>query len=127
MSVTNLLVEAQSLSEYWSPKVVGLVNDQYVKVAKVKGDLAWHKHDDEDEMFIVLQGQLTIEYEDSAVQLDEGDIHIVPKNTMHNPVCEQECLIALIETKTTKHTGDELTDKTVSIDDQLAEFQEFDK
>ena len=119
MNTTNLLRELEQVDEFWSPRVVGTVNDQYVKVAKVEGELAWHKHDDEDELFYVLKGRLIIEYEDDRVVLNEGDIHVVPKGTMHNPVAENECWIALIETKTTKHTGDVVTDKTRSIDQQL--------
>ena len=117
----NLLAEAERLTKHWTPKVVGQINDQYVKVAKLKGELAWHKHEHEDEMFLVLQGQLRIEYEDKpAVELSEGDFHIVPRGVMHNPVCAKECLIALIEPATTRHTGDLVMEKTVSIEAQLA-------
>ena len=116
----NLKENAESLQKYWSPRVLGTVNDQFVKVAKVKGELAWHEHEHEDELFLVLKGRLRIEYEDApAVDLSEGDFHIVPKGTMHNPVCEEECLIALIEPVTTRHTGDLITAKTVSIEDQI--------
>lgn len=115
----NLKREAGALEAYWSPKVLGRVNDQYVKVARIKGDLTWHKHDDEDEMFLVLEGELRIEYEDDVVELTEGDFHVVPRGTMHNPVCDDECLIALIETVTTSHTGDKITDKTRTIEEQL--------
>ena len=101
----NLLKEASGLTEYWSPRVVGQVNDQYIKVAKLKGELAWHKHDDEDEMFLILSGRLQIQYEDRHVDLEVGDCHVVPKNAMHNPVCGEECLVALVETVTTQHTG----------------------
>ena len=115
----NLRQQAAGLDEYWSPRILGQVNDQYVKVAKIKGDLTWHKHDDEDELFLVLAGKLRIEYEDHFVDLEEGDFHVVPKGTMHNPVCEEECLIALIETVTTKHTGDKMVTGTKSIEKQL--------
>ena len=115
----NLKKRAASVTGLWSPEVVGRVNDQFVKVAKVKGELAWHKHDAEDEMFLVLEGALRIEYEDRVVNLGEGDFHIVPKGTMHNPTCEAECLIALIETTTTEHTGDVKTEKTKSIEAQI--------
>jgi len=115
----NLKQHASALNEYWAPQILGRVNDQYIKVAKVKGDLTWHKHDNEDELFLVLAGELTIEYEDHEVVLGEGDCHVVPKGVMHNPHCREECLIALIETTTTAHTGDTLTDKTKSIEEQL--------
>jgi mannose-6-phosphate isomerase-like protein (cupin superfamily) len=116
----NLRERAAALTEYWSPRVVGQVNDQYIKVAKVIGDLAWHKHDAEDEMFLVLEGTLSIDYEDHTVVLEPGDFHVVPKGKIHNPHCEEECLIALIETITTKHTGEIVTEKTKSIESQIA-------
>jgi len=115
----NFLNALEAVSEYWSPRVVGKVNDQYVKVAKLHGHLAWHKHDEEDELFYILKGSLVIEYEDFEVLLQEGDFHIVPKGKMHNPVAKEECWIVLIETVTTKHTGDVVTDKTKSLEDQL--------
>ena len=119
MKTVNLLEELELVNDYWSPRVVGQVNDQYIKVAKLKGVLTWHKHDDEDELFYVLKGRLVIEYEDGQVVLNEGDFHVVPKGTMHNPVAEDECWIALIESVTTQHTGDVVTDKTKSIEQQL--------
>lgn len=115
---TNLLEEAAALREYWSPRILGQVNDQYIKVAKIKGELTWHKHDDEDEMFYVLDGSLRIEYEDHVVDLNKGEFHVVPRGVMHNPICDQECLVALIETVTTRHTGDIEMEKTKSIAEQ---------
>jgi len=123
----NLKKEAETLEAYWSPKVVGRVNDQYVKVAKLKGDFVWHKHDAEDELFLVLAGSLKIEYEDRVVELEQGDVHIVPAGVLHNPLCEAECLIALIEPTTTEHTGGEVTDKTKSISAQLGDLQDHGK
>lgn len=110
---------AASLDEFWSPRVVAELDDSYVKVAKVKGMLAWHSHDTEDELFFILQGSLRIEMEAGAVELGEGDSYVVPKGVRHNPVAEEECLIMLIEKKTTLHTGDVDTDKTRSLQDQL--------
>jgi len=118
LTTSNLLEELGHVTEYWSPRIIARVNDQFVKVAKLKGTLTWHKHDDEDELFQIIKGQLTIEYEDSAVRLNEGDIHIVPAGVMHNPVAEEECWIALIETVTTKHTGDIVIEGTKSIEEQ---------
>ena len=121
MKTVNLLKELELVDDYWSPRVVGRVNDQFIKVAKLKGSFTWHKHDDEDELFYILKGQLIIEYEDDRVILNEGDFHVVPKGAMHNPVAEEECWITLIETVSTKHTGDVLIDKTKSIEQQLGE------
>ncbi|KVD78883.1 cupin [Burkholderia sp. ABCPW 14] len=116
----NFEAALRDVTEYWSPRVVGRVNDQYVKVAKLKGEFTWHKHADEDEMFYVVYGSLRIQFEDRDVVLNAGDFCIVPKNTMHNPVAEDECGIALIETVTTLHTGDTPSPLAKSIDAQLA-------
>lgn len=110
---------AQSLDELWSPRVVAELDDSFVKVAKVKGMLAWHSHDTEDELFFILKGTLRIEMEDGTVELGEGDTFVVPKGVRHNPVADEECLIMLIEKKTTLHTGDVETDKTRSLEEQL--------
>jgi len=107
------------LDDLWSPRVVGQVNDQLVKVAKVLGEFVWHKHDDEDEMFLIASGSLRIDYEDHTVELKKGDLHIVPRNTMHRPVADQECRIVLIEPASTKHTGDVVSDLTKSLDQQI--------
>jgi mannose-6-phosphate isomerase-like protein (cupin superfamily) len=120
LKTSNLLEELGHVTDYWSPRIIARVNDQYVKVAKLKGTLIWHKHDDEDELFHIIKGNLTIEYEDEKVRLEEGDMHVVPKGVMHNPVADDECWIALIETVTTKHTGDTIVDKTKTLDQQLS-------
>lgn len=116
----DLLRAAEAVKEYWSPRVVAQVNDQYVKVAKLRGSFCWHSHADEDELFFILRGRLKIEYEAGrVVELPAGSLHVVPRGVLHNPVAEEECLIALIETVTTKHTGEVETPLTRSIDEQL--------
>ena len=117
--VTSPKRVAASLTELWSPRVVAEVDDVYVKVARVHGSLAWHSHDDEDELFLVLEGRLRIEMEDGSVELGEGEMFVVPKGVRHNPVAEDECQLLLIERKSTLHTGTTVTDKTRSIADQL--------
>jgi len=106
---TNIEQSFDKISDYWSPKVIGRVNDQYVKIAKVKGELAWHNHKDEDELFLVVRGRLLIQLEDEEIELNAGDMYVVPKGAMHNPV----------ETVTTRHTGDVDTPLTKSIAEQL--------
>jgi mannose-6-phosphate isomerase-like protein (cupin superfamily) len=118
-SVVALRKVAAELSEYWSPRVVGEVDDSYVKVAKVKGSLTWHSHEHEDELFLVLRGQLRIEMEHESVVLREGEMFVVPKGSRHNPIAEEECHILLVERKSTTHTGDVITDRTRSIEEQL--------
>jgi mannose-6-phosphate isomerase-like protein (cupin superfamily) len=110
---------AASLTELWSPRVVAEVDDAYIKVAKVQGSLAWHSHDNEDELFLVLKGHLRIEMEGNVVELNEGEMFVVPKGVRHNPVAEHECHIMLIERKSTLHTGNIVTEKTRSLAEQL--------
>jgi mannose-6-phosphate isomerase-like protein (cupin superfamily) len=105
---------AASLTELWSPRIIGEVDDAYVKVARVK-----HSHRDEDELFLVLKGHLRIEMEGNTVELDAGEMFVVPKGVRHNPVAENECHLLLIERKSTRHTGDVVTGKTRSLADQL--------
>ena len=117
----NLVAALEGVSEHWSPKVVGRVNDQYVKVAKLLGELTWHKHDDEDELFQVISGCLRIQFEGGReTVLNAGEFCVVPRGVLHNPVADEECWIVLIETVTTKHTGDVQTPRTRSIEQQLA-------
>jgi len=118
-SVTLPRQIAASLTEFWSPRVIAEVDDSYIKVAKVHGVLAWHSHDNEDELFLVLQGRLRIEMESGAVELREGEMFVVPKGVRHNPVAEQECLVMLIERKSTQDTGDVVTENTRSLAEQL--------
>ena len=110
---------AAALTELWSPRVVGELDDAYVKVAKLLGSLAWHSHENEDEMFFILKGHLRIEMADGSVELDEGQMFVIPKGVRHNPVAENECHILLIERKTTLHTGDVQTENTRSLAEQL--------
>ena len=110
---------ANALSELWSPRVIAELDECYVKVAKVHGSLTWHCHDDEDELFFVLQGKLRIEMEDRNVDLATGELFVVPKGVRHNPIADEECLILLIERQSTLHTGTEVTAKTRSLHDQL--------
>ncbi len=111
---------AAALTKHWSPRVIGEVDDAFVKVAKIHGDLDWHRHQDEDELFLVLQGSMRLEFEhDAAVELREGELYVVPKGVLHHPVAEQECLVMLFERKSTLHTGDIVGEKTRSLDEQL--------
>ena len=118
----NLEAACAGLSELWSPRVVGRVNDQYIKVAKVHGEFPWHAHEHEDEMFLVLRGCLRVgrSAEDGgAVELRAGEFFVVPRGVRHNTAAEEETWIALVETVTTQHSGEEVTAMTRSIDEQL--------
>ena len=95
------------------------MNDYQFKVVKLQGDFVRHDHQDTDETFIVIEGNLRIDFRDGAVHLSAGEMFVVPKGVRHNPVAEEECHILLIERKSTRHTGDVATDKTRSLADQL--------
>jgi mannose-6-phosphate isomerase-like protein (cupin superfamily) len=110
---------AASLAELWSPRVIGELDDAYVKVAKVQGTFGWHQHADEDEMFFILEGRLRIEMASGAIELGEGQMFVVPKGVRHNPVAEHECLLMLIERKSTLHSGDVVNEHTRSLEQQL--------
>ncbi len=117
--VLSPLQLAEDLNEYWSPKVIGELDNHYLKVAKVKGSLAWHSHEHEDELFYILKGTLKLEMRDTTVELNPGQLFVVPKGVEHNPIAEDECLLMLVEQKSTLHTGTTQTDKTRSIEQQL--------
>ena len=110
---------AAALTELWSPRVIAEVDDDYVKVAKVHGTFGWHAHADEDELFVVLDGRLHIEMEASTVTLGPGELYVVPKGVRHNPRADEVTLVMLIEKRSTLHTGDTVTGKTRSIEEQL--------
>ena len=120
IAATDLKAAFDNVTEYWSPKVIGRVNDQYLKAAKFQGEFVFHAHDDEDELFYVVKGGFRMEFEDYAVDVGEGEFLTVPKGVLHRPVAERECWALLIETVTTKHTGDVETAYTRSVEEQLA-------
>ena len=116
----NLLDASKKLTELWSPRVIGELDDSYyVKIAKLEGDLAWHSHENEDEMFLVIDGHLKIEMKDHTVELGPGDMYVIPKGVMHNPIAEEVCSVLVFEKKETKHMGEMEDERTRSIQDQL--------
>ena len=119
-AVVNPQDIAASLDEYWSPKIIGEVDDSYVKVAKLKGTFTWHTHEDEDELFFVLKGQLVIEMKAQTVTLGPGELYVVPKGVAHNPIADEECQVLLFERKSTAHTGEVQTAQTKSLAEQLS-------
>lgn len=113
MNKTNIDQKLSLFDEYWSPKILGEVNDSYVKIAKLKGEFLWHTHENEDEMFYVVKGVLIIKFRDKDVTLNEGEFIIIPKGIEHMPVAEDEVHVMLIEPKTTLNTGDVKNERTV--------------
>ena len=99
--------------EHWSPKIIAELNGQYVKIAKVQGEFDWHHHENEDELFWVIRGELTILLRDGEVNLGPGEIFVVPKGVEHKPVAEQEVELVLFEPAETRNTGEVVTERTV--------------
>lgn len=113
MEKINIAEKLGLFDEYWSPRIIGEVNESYVKIAKFKGDFVWHTHQNEDEMFYVLKGILTIKFRDKDVLLQEGECIIIPKGVEHMPVAGEEVHVMLIEPKATLNTGDLINNRTV--------------
>ena len=119
----DVAAELRQVTAHWTPRVVGRVNDQYIKVAKLLGELVWHAHDAEDEMFLVVSGTLRIQLpDDQEVVLTPGQFYVVPRGVQHNPIADEEVEIVLIETVTTTHTGDVVTERSVPIERQVGDF-----
>lgn len=112
MEKVNISEKFSAIHDHWHPRIVAELNGQYVKLAKVKGEFTWHKHDDEDEMFMVINGQLKIEFRDRVISLSPGEMLVVPKGIEHRPVAENEVEIMLFEPATTINTGDEDSELT---------------
>ena len=116
----NIKDKFEDVKDYFSPKVIGEVNDVFVKLAKIKGEkVPWHSHEDEDEMFYIVEGELLFETEaEPSFTMKQGDMYIVKRGISHRVSSVEECKIMLIESKTTKHTGDVESEITKSIDTQ---------
>lgn len=111
----NLKEKFSKFSEHWHPYIIGELNDNYVKIAKVKGELVWHKHDGEDELFVVLEGTLKMDFRDGrTIETKPGEILIVPKGVEHRPwTGDEEVKLMLVEPRATKHTGELIVEQTV--------------
>ncbi|HEV8488036.1 MAG TPA: cupin domain-containing protein [Blastocatellia bacterium] len=101
-------------SDYWSPKIVGEINDSHVKLVKLKGEFVWHHHENEDELFLVIKGKLLIKLRDGDVTLEEGEMAIIPRGVEHMPVAEEEAHVLLLEPKSTVNTGNAGGERTVA-------------
>ncbi|MCE7053037.1 cupin domain-containing protein [Algoriphagus sp. AGSA1] len=119
MEKVNLGQKFQLFTEHWSPKIVGELNGQHVKLAKLKGEFVWHKHDHEDELFFVVKGHFKMEYRDRTVIVNENEFLIVPKGVEHKPVADKEVWVMLFEPATTLNTGDTENELTKHILDRI--------
>jgi mannose-6-phosphate isomerase-like protein (cupin superfamily) len=113
VSKINLVEKFSCFSDQWSPKIVADLNDSHVKLAKVQGEFVWHAHAEEDELFMVTKGELTIELRDGRIMLTPGEFVVIPRGVEHRPVAQEEVHVVLIEPKGIRHTGDVITDRTV--------------
>jgi mannose-6-phosphate isomerase-like protein (cupin superfamily) len=113
MHKVNLTEKMDLIDEFWSPRLVGELNDQVVKLARLKGKFIWHQHAAEDEMFLVLEGQLVIQLREGDITLEKGEFLIVPRGVEHRPVADQEVHVMLFEPATTLNTGDIHNEMTI--------------
>jgi len=115
----NLSDKFALFNDHWSPKIVGELNGQHVKLVKLQGEFVWHHHDEEDELFLVVKGQLTLKFRDKDIILNPGEFCIIPCGVEHKPVSQEEVHVLLFEPQTTLNTGNVQTDKTVKTLDTL--------
>jgi len=119
MDKVNVAEKFTRFNEYWSPKIVGDLNDSHIKLAKMKGEFSWHKHDNEDELFLIIKGKLLIKLRDKDIHLNPGEFVIIPKGVEHLPVALEEVHVMLIEPKSTLNTGDVSNEFTKSELDRI--------
>lgn len=119
MDKVNLIQKFSLFNDHWSPKIVGDLNESYIKVAKLKGEFVWHHHEKEDEMFFVIKGKLIIRFKDRDLKIEEGELLIIPKGVEHLPVAEEEVWVMLIEPKSTLNTGNIKDERTVENLDRI--------
>jgi mannose-6-phosphate isomerase-like protein (cupin superfamily) len=113
MHAINLAEKLSRFSSHWTPHVVAELNGQMVKLAKIKGTFDWHRHEQEDELFLVLQGHFRLEFRDHAEEVGEGEMVVVPRGVEHRPVSDQECHILLFEPASTRNTGNLVNNQTI--------------
>jgi len=114
MDKINLSQKFALFQQYWSPKIVGELNDSYIKLVKLKGEFVWHRHEQEDELFLVVKGRLLIKLRDRDIHLEEGEFVIIPRGIEHLPIAEEEVHVLLLEPKSTLNTGNVQNERTVT-------------
>ena len=115
----SLVEKLDSFQDYWSPKIVGEVNESFVKLVKLKGEFVWHHHEAEDELFLVVKGSLLIRLRDRDVRVEKGEFVIIPRGVEHLPVAEEEVHVLLLEPKSTLNTGNVANERTVAELDRI--------
>ena len=117
MDKINLREKLAVFSDQWSPKVIAEMNDYQFKLVKIEGEFVWHEHDDTDEAFIVIEGNMRIEFEDGLVELSEGEMYVVPRGVRHKPCADTECKVMLVEPRGVVNTGDADSELTAPNDE----------
>ena len=113
MEIINLNQKFATFAEHWNPKIVASLNGQYVKLAKLKGEFIWHSHEQEDELFMVIKGKLKMAFRDKTVDINEGEIIVVPKGVEHKPIAPEEVHVLLFEPASTLNTGNIQNERTI--------------
>tara|TARA_B100000963_G_scaffold11826_1_gene9152 strand:+ start:80 stop:439 length:360 start_codon:yes stop_codon:yes gene_type:complete len=116
MKKINLDEKFALFDEHWTPKIITELNDYQIKIVKVEGDFVWHNHSDTDEFFLVIEGTLFIEFENETMELNAGELYVVPQGVQHRPFAKKECKIMLIEPRNVVNTGEAKSDLTASND-----------
>ena len=119
MDVVNISEKFKLFNEHWTPKKIGELNGQQVLLAKLKGEFIWHSHEHEDELFMIIKGSLKIEFRDKTIELNEGEMYIIPKGVEHKPIAEKEVHVLLFEPLAIKHTGNITNKLTVNTFESL--------
>ncbi len=114
MEKVNLAHKFSLFEDHWSPKIAGEINDSYLKLVKFKGEFVWHRHEAEDELFLVVKGRFLVKLRDRDIWLEEGEFVIVPTGVEHKPIAEEEALVLLLEPKSTLNTGNVRDEKTIA-------------
>jgi mannose-6-phosphate isomerase-like protein (cupin superfamily) len=117
--VINIQEKFDLFQDQWSPKRIGTLNGQQILLAKIQGEFVFHKHDEEDELFMVMKGQLVLELREKTVTVNPGEFYIVPKGVEHKPIAKEECHLILFEPLGIKHTGDVMADITVETYEEI--------
>jgi mannose-6-phosphate isomerase-like protein (cupin superfamily) len=112
MEKVNLNERFARINDHWNPRIIGELNDSYVKAVKFKGEFVWHHHDAEDELFLVVAGRFRMRYRDREVVVEAGEFVVVPRGVEHMPVADEECHVVLLEPKTTLNTGNVRNERT---------------
>ena len=115
MNKVNILEKLNQINDFWNPRIAGELNGQHIRLVKIKGEFAFHKHEDEDEMFLVIKGMLKIDFKDKLIEVSEGEFIIVPKGVLHRPIADQEVHLMMFVTASNINTGNIKNEFTIRV------------